>query len=394
MAGTATQRRERRPGAGRPSTAARLKGADLSFQDEPDSPPRRSSPRGRPSGRGVDAQTLRRRQVTAFIGGIVFLILCAVLLRECAGAREERGLKDYVRDARAIVDQSDGQSKEMFNTLSQPGRGASDVDRENSLKGLRAQADQLVERTRDLDRPDDLETSHGYLVESLEFRRDGIGKIVDILPTALSGRERSQGAQRLADQMGFFLTSDVIFAARVRPSLDTVLREQEVINEVQLPESRFLADRAWLMPDQVSKLLRGGGGSKAGGDRAAGDAAPGLHGTGLGTVSLGGQALTEGGSATVRLGREVSFSVQVINQGENDETDVPVKITIGKGADAIEVEDNLDEIAKGQTETLTIPLNDEPPTGQSVPITIEVEAVPGEDKTDNNKQSYSAIFTR
>jgi len=29
-----------------------------------------------------------------------------------------------------------------------------------------------------------------------------------------------------------------------------------------------------------------------------------------------------------------------------------------------------------------------------VPITIDVGAVPGEDKTDNNKASYSAIFTR
>lgn len=317
-----------------------------------------------------------------------------VLLRGCLGAREERGLKDYVRDVRAIVDQSDGQSQEMFNTLSQPGRGVSDVERENSLKGLRAQADQLVERTRDLDVPDELKPSHGYLVESLEFRRDGIGKIVDILPTALSGRERNQGAQRLADQMGFFLTSDVIFAARVRPSLDTVLRKQEVISEVQLPESRFLPDRAWLIPEQVSKLLRGGGGKDASSDRLGEQAAPGLHGNGLGTVSVGGQALTDGGSATVRLGGDVSFSVQVINQGENDETDVPVKITIGKGAEAIEVDDNIDQIAKGQTETLEIPLTDEPPTGQSVPIAIEVEAVPGEDKTENNKQSYSAIFTR
>jgi len=342
----------------------------------------------------VDAQTLRRRQVTAFIAGIVFLVLCVLLLRGCLGAREERGLKDYVRDVRAIVDQSDGQSEEMFNTLSQPGRGVSDVDRENSLKGLRAQADQLVERTRALDLPDDLKPSHDYLIESLEFRRDGIGKVVDILPTALSGQERKQGAQRLADQMGFFLTSDVIFTARVRPSLETVLREREVINEVQLPESRFLPDRAWLVPEQVTKLLRGGGKGNASNDRAGEQAAPGLHGNGLGTVSLGGQALTDGGSATVRLGQDVSFSVQVINQGENDETDVPVKITIGKGADAVEVEDKIDQIAKGQTETLTIPLNDEPPTGQSVPITIDLEAVPGEDKTDNNKQSYSAIFTR
>jgi hypothetical protein len=321
-------------------------------------------------------------------------ILFLLLLRGCLGAREERGLKDYVRDVRAITDESSSQSEEMFNTLSESGKGVSDVDRENSLKGLRAQADQLVERARnDIDAPDDLKAANDYLIQTLEFRRDGIGKVVDILPTALSGQEKKQGAQRLADQMGFFLTSDVIFAARVRPNLDSVLRDKEIINEVQLPQSRFLPDRAWLIPDEVTKLLKGGGKSGST-DRSNEEASPGLHGTGLGTVTLGGQTLTDGGSSTVRLGQDTSFSVQVSNGGENDETDVPVKITIGKGSDAIELEDSIDQIAKGQTETAEIPLNDEPPTGQSVPITIDVGAVPGEDKTDNNKQSSSAIFTR
>jgi hypothetical protein len=342
----------------------------------------------------VDAQTLRTRRTVAIVGAIILAILFLLLLRGCLGAREERGLKDYVRDVRAIVDQSGSQSEEMFNTLSEPGRGVSDVDRENSLKGLRAQAEQLVDRARnDLDAPDDLKAANDYLIETLEFRRDGIGKVVDVLPTALSGDEREQGAQRLADQMGFFLTSDVVFAARARPNMDSVLREKEIINEVQLPESRFLPDRAWLIPDEVTKLLKGGGGG-GNSDRSDEEASPGLHGTGLGTVSLGGQQLSEGGSANVKLGEDTSFSVQVNNQGENDETDVPVKITIGKGNEAIEIEENIDEIAKGQSETVEVPLSDQPPTGQSVPVTVDVGAVPGEDKTDNNKQTYSAIFTR
>ncbi|HLM25609.1 MAG TPA: hypothetical protein VK304_01430 [Thermoleophilaceae bacterium] len=343
----------------------------------------------------MDAQTLRTRRTIAIVGAIVFAVLFLLLLRGCLGAREERGLKDYVRDVRAIADQSGSQSEEMFNTLSEPGRGVSDVDRENSLKGLRAQADQLVERARnDIDAPDDLKASHDYLIETLEFRRDGIGKVVDILPTALSGQERQQGAQRLADQMAFFLTSDVIFAARVRPNMDSVLRDKEIINEVQLPQSRFLPDREWLIPDEVSKLLKGGSKGGDSNDRADEKASPGLHGNGLGTVSLGGEQLSEGGSASVRLGEDTAFSVQVNNTGENDETDVPVKITIGKGSDAIEIEENIDEIAKGETKTVEVPLSDQPPTGQSVPITVDVGAVPGEDKTDNNKQSYSAIFTR
>jgi hypothetical protein len=41
-----------------------------------------------------------------------------------------------------------------------------------------------------------------------------------------------------------------------------------------------------------------------------------------------------------------------------------------------------------------VALDGQPPTGQNVPITVEVAAVPGEEKTDNNKQTFSAVFTR
>jgi hypothetical protein len=42
----------------------------------------------------------------------------------------------------------------------------------------------------------------------------------------------------------------------------------------------------------------------------------------------------------------------------------------------------------------SIPLGQNPPTGQALPVTVEVEPVAGEKKTDNNKQTFSAIFTR
>jgi hypothetical protein len=73
---------------------------------------------------------------------------------------------------------------------------------------------------------------------------------------------------------------------------------------------------------------------------------------------------------------------------------VPVRVALGRGARAIKGEDSLDTIAAGETKMVTIPISGQPPTGQSVPITVDVQPVPGEQKTDNNKQTYSAIFTR
>jgi CARDB protein len=130
--------------------------------------------------------------------------------------------------------------------------------------------------------------------------------------------------------------------------------------------------------------IRSGGGDD---DQAA---APGLHGNGLGTVTLGGVALVPGGSATVPLTGDLAFEVQVSNQGENTETDVPVRVTVG---DAPSAEETIDEIAAGETKTVSIPLDEQPPTGENVPVEVEVEPVPGEEMTDNNTGDFAVIFT-
>ena len=107
-------------------------------------------------------------------------------------------------------------------------------------------------------------------------------------------------------------------------------------------------------------------------------------------MTLGGIALTPGGSATVPLADDLSFEVQVVNQGENTETDVPVRVTVGD----IEADGQVDEIAAGETQTVSISLPEEPQTGDTVSVEVEVEAVPGEEQTDNNSATFSVIFTQ
>ena len=194
--------------------------------------------------------------------------------------------------------------------------------------------------------------------------------------------------------MQVFLASDVILKYRFRPNVIETLEEEDLTGEVSVPrpqELEFVPDVQWVDPDFVADEisgLRGGGGGAA--DEPA---APGLHGNGLGTVTLGGVALVPGASATVPLAEDLSFEVQVVNQGENNETDVNVKVTVGEGNDAIEREEQVPEIAIGEQQTVTIPLGEEPPTGENVPVKVEVEPVAGEEMTDNNVGEFTVIFT-
>jgi hypothetical protein len=376
-----------------PVTAAStvILGRILSFLDEPDEParrPRRSAGEVRP---GVDRQTLMARRTVAGGAAVVVLILLVLGVRGCLDARKERALKDYVRDIDALVQESDQQGAALFELLSGPGGQDQAVDVENSLNGFRVQSAQLVDRSRSLDHPGEVEESHSYLIETLEFRRDGLARIADALPTALGDQNRREGTDEVTAQMQALLASDVIYFQRFLPLLQRALQDEELAGEVRTPSHenfRFVPDIQWLDPAFVAERVSG---VRTG---EGGEAAPGLHGNGLGTVTLGGQTLAPDASTTVTLSDELAFEVQVTNQGENTETDVVVRVTVGEGDDAIELEEPLDSIAAGETKTVTVPLEEQPPTGQSVPIELEIEPVPGEEKTDNNVGSFSAIFTR
>lgn len=362
----------------------------MSFFDEREDRPRGAARRA-PRGPGTDSQTLLIRRVIAGVAGLVVLLLLVFAVRGCLQGRKEQALKDYTRDVAALVQESDQQSRSLFELLGRPGN-QSPIELQNASNGLRSDAAQLVDRAQDTDHPGEVDAAHRYLTETLEFRRDGIGAVARDLRTALGDTGRSVAASRIAAQMQNFLASDVIYSQKVIPNLQRPLHDEGVLDEVDVPRSRFLPDIEWLSPTTVADRIariRGGG-------PAEGAAAPGLHGTGLGTVTVtpAGTALTEGGAAQIPASEDLGFDVQVQNQGENEERDVTVKVSITGAGAPIEREERLDRIGAGEAATVKIPLADVPPTGRPVTIRVEIETVPGEKKTDNNKGSFPAVFSR
>jgi hypothetical protein len=322
--------------------------------------------------------------------GVLVLLLLVFGVRGCLDSRKDAAINDWVRDVDALMKESNGESEALFQQLSGEG-GGTDVDVENALNSFRIQSADRVDRAEKLDHPGDLDGAQAQLVETLAFRAQGIAQIADALPSALTDGDQAEGAaQQIADAMQLFLTSDQIYVKRVLPSINDVLKDAGLSQS--LTESTFLPDLAWLQTGEVADRL--GGIASGGGGEGDEEAAPGLHGNGLGTVTLGGQTLTPGGSTSITTSDDLSFEVQVLNQGENTETDVKVTATVGSGGDEIVGEGVVDTIAAGEAQTVSIPLDGTPPTGQAVPITIEIELVPGEDESvGNNEAEFSAIFT-
>lgn len=327
-------------------------------------------------------------------GGVVLVLILLVLgVRGCLDARQERAFKDYAGEVNELVTSSDEQSEAFFGLLREGGEGSVQV--EQQINGFRSGAEQLVDRAQGLDPPDELKTANRYLVDSLEFRRDGLAEIGNAIPTALGDEGRSEATQEIATQMLQFLASDVIMISRVFPNLRTPLEEQEVLAEVTLPQDRerlsFLPDTDWLEPSTVAdriNRIRGG----EGGD---GEVAPGLHGTGITgvTVQPSGATVSAGGAVELAASEDLQFQVSVQNQGESEERDVTVRVTINGGPEPLEFEERIDSIAAGATEQVNIPIAQEVPTGQPLQVTIESERVPGEENLENNSIEARAIFS-
>ncbi len=369
--------------------------ACLSFLDERDEAPR--APRARrppPRGPTTDPQTLLVRRAIAIGGGLLVLLLLYFGIRGCQASQKEQGFKDYVRDASELVAESEQQSIALFELLGDPGN--SEVDFTSNVNGAKVQAEQLVERAEDTDVPGELEGAQENLVQTLELRRDGLDGIAREVAAA-SGEDAGDVDDRVAAQMQFFLASDVIYSQRFLPKLLGEIEQEDLDQDVPVPDTlrdaetvSFLPDIEWLQPARVADSLAGVG---AAGEEAA---EPGLHGNGLGgvTVKPSGTALVEGTAAQLPASEELSFDVEIANQGEHPEENVVVAVEIGSGDTAIRAEETLDAINPGESKVVNVPIGETPPTDEPVDVTVRIEPVPGEEKTDNNEASFTAIFSR
>ena len=361
----------------------------MSFFEERDDRPGSTTRRRPPRGPSTDRQTLLFRRILAVGLGVVVLLLLVLGIKSCRDSARKDSMRDYVRDVGALVQASDTEGKNLFALLQRPG-GQGQVQLQNAVNGYASDAAQLVDRAENLDEPDEFSTANNYFVEVLKFRRDGLENIAREFRAALSDRGKSDAVGRIAVQMKLFLASDVTYSHRVVPNLVRPLREEKLLAEVEIPKSRFLPDIQWIRPTVVGRGLQGLG------TPGGGPAAPGLHGSSLigVTAKPGGQALTEAGATQITVTAKLSFDVTVQNGGEHDERDVGVQLSITGAGRPIVREQTIPLIAAGTQKVVSIPLAAAPPTGRPVTIRVNIKAVPGEEKLDNNRASYPAIFTR
>jgi hypothetical protein len=337
------------------------------------------------SGDTEHQQVMQRRAVA---GGLIVLFLIVVVLlgKGCQSARQENAIKDFVKNTNSIVTQSNQSSKDFFGLLEDPG-DASATDIETSVNVQRSQASELVRQAQDLSASgQDLTAAKQYLVETLEFRRDGLAAISTQIGQALGDQDPEAASEKIAANMQQFLTSDVIYSQRAYAWMEKAVKDKGV-EGVSIPASVFLPSLEWLDPAQVQDVFSRASGS--GSDQAA---TPGTHGTGITGVTAqpSGTTLAEGQNNDLKGASQLEVDVQ--NQGENNESNVVVSYTITGAGAAIKQNKTIPAISAGETVKVTLPLTKIPASGATAKLKVDVKKVPGEQNLDNNSQTFDVTF--
>lgn len=359
----------------------------MDFLDEEESAeqprPARSARRRQPrrQGRGgPPSRDVMVRRAAALGVGLLILILLALAVRGCLNAREDRATRDYVRDLSSIVNETNQTSATFFERLTNRGT-LSVTEFVDEVNADRSAVDNYRSRIESLDAPGDMAAAQTALSDVYEMRASAMNTIAEQMRTALGEQGREKAVQRITRQMSVLYSSDFMYSLLAQARINRVL-ETRGISDVEAPASVFVPDGIqWLDEASVGNALGVSGGS-------AGEADDDLrHGTGIMGVSVSGVDLQPDTTNVVSVEGTPELTVQVQNQGQAEETDLTISVTVGDGTP---LTDSIATIAAGVTESVTIPLTPTP-SGPAT-VTVEVGGVPGEQFLDNNTGTYEVDF--
>jgi hypothetical protein len=352
--------------------------------------PQRPSPRRpqQPSGSlPLDQHTLMVRRRAAAGIGVVLLIVIILLVNGCLKGQKTQELKDYNREVSTLAQEFDERvSRPLFSALT--GAGAkSALNVEVQVNQLRLQAQDLASRAKKLSAPSAMSGAERNVELAWDLRSEAVTKVAALLPTALGGQGKQAVAQ-IAGDMEIFLASDVVYSQRVAPLIGQELAGGGV-HGLTTASSRSLPNVGWLDPETVEARITG---KSAAAQKE--EATSGTHGSALIGASVGANTLA--GEPTlnhVSGGPNPTFTVNVENGGESSETNVKVNAVVTAGGKQFKASHAIEKIEPGKTVSVDVPVTGVP-LGEAAKVELNVEKVPGESNTENNKGTFLAVFAK
>ena len=259
----------------------------------------------------------------------------------------------------------------------------------SEINGLVQQQQQGVDEARGLDPPGPLQDVHANAIEALEFRVSGLRGLRDAFGRAAQLRNAQTAGVVLAGQSQRLVTSDVVWDDLFKVPAQGVLQEEKITG-VQVPDSNFVANPASVGPSSLANVWRRVQGASTGTGTQAG-----LRGNALVSVCCDrdGSRLSTEEENVILSTTATKIQVAVQNQGDSQEVQVPVRLTIQQSPRSVDKTERIAVIDPDETKTVTF--SNFPPVdiGRTLIMTVSVAPVEGERIKENNSAKYPVIFS-
>ena len=315
-------------------------------------------------------------------GAILLAVIFILVINNCRGDQKKSAYEGYMEDVDGVATESAQLGSQLNERLTTPGIKLEEL--RANVEGLQEQQEQILARTEDLSPPGPLVEQQEALVETMQFRVNGLAGIARGLQLVAQTDDPQESGRNLANQAQRLVASDVVYADAFRAASESVLDQQGVTN-IAVPASVFVQNPEFASPSFWTQTVQ---------RLTQGPEAGGLHGNGIAGVRVqpGGQELVRGEDNTVEQSADLAFEVLIENSGESQETQVKVTLIIRQDPQ-IRKEQTIDVINPKETKTVLFTGFENLEFSAETTIQVQVEPVEGENNTDNNTVEYPIIFT-
>ncbi len=277
------------------------------------------------------------------LGFIVLLLIIIFSARACARGGESKAYADYMAEVQTIVTASDDVGNQLAALLLNPG-DISRAEVQARLEEFMTRCADLEEQAKELGAPKDIVSRgvHQMFVLVMTFRTTGTESLRTYLLGALEVEDTAGtvdpaaattsstlvpntistmgSVEQIIYSLRYLTTSDFLYKEVFEARAAQILAEKG-IGGVTAPTSQFMANPEIASSAQVQSIVTA---MKTTGNLQA------THGVALKTVVAlpDNKNIAQGGTYDLTASEGLTFAVTLENQGNMDETDIPVTITL------------------------------------------------------------------
>jgi len=341
--------------------------------------------RDRRQKKGLPKPLLRLLLVLAAI--IIVVVVIVFTARSAIRSGEAADYQKYMTAVADILERSDVIGAALTELLTSPG-DTNRTEIQARLDAFVAESEKLQVEAQGLEAPKDLvdQGIHQFFLLVMNFRQTGTAELKLALMNALEVEDTEVPSEQIAHALRYLTNSDFLYKEVFVPKTTSLLAEKQLTG-VSVPSTSFISDPDLASSTEVLDVLAR---LKSTGNLQA------VHGVALDRVVAmpDDKEITAGGTFNLTLTDRLTFVVTVENQGNMDEKNVPVVVTLlaSGSAEPQKVSTEIPQIKAKAKVTVEVKGLNPSAYGEVTVLHVEAGPVPDEKYRDNNWLEADVIF--